>query len=199
MKIIIVGGTGTIGKHVAVALEKEHEIIKAGSKSGDIQLDITSTASIKSFFDQVKSFDALVSVTGTGHFGALKEMTDTDFRIGINNKLMGQINLVLIGQHYINPKGSFTLTSGIVSEDPVALASNLSAVNGAVEAFVHAASIELENDCRINVVSPGVVEDSPGFFPYFQGHIPVTMHKVAQAYVKSILGAHSGEIFRVHQ
>jgi nucleoside-diphosphate-sugar epimerase len=50
MKIIIIGATGTIGKHVVNALSKDHEIIKAGSKSGDLQVDITSAASIESFF-----------------------------------------------------------------------------------------------------------------------------------------------------
>jgi len=198
MKIIIIGATGTLGKHVTKALEKEHEVIKGGSKSGDITLDITSPASIENFFKQAGPFDALVSTTGNGYFGPLNTMKDADFRLGIDNKLMGQINLVLIGQHYINPKGSFTLTSGILSEDPIVLGANLSAINGAIEAFTRSAAIELDNAVRINVVSPGVVEESPGFFPYFQGHIPVGMERVTQAYVKSVLGAQTGKVFKVY-
>lgn len=198
MKIVIVGASGTLGKHVAGALKKEHEVITAGSKSGDLRVDITSPGSIQQFFEQVRSFDALVSTTGNGHFGPLHTMTDADFRKGLDNKLMGQINLVLAGQHFINPGGSFTLTSGILSEDPIVLGANLSAVNGALEAFVRAAAIELKNDVRINAVSPGVVEDSPHFFPYFPGHIPVSMERVRQAYLKSILGAATGKVFQVH-
>ncbi len=38
---------------------------------------------------------------------------------------MGQINLVLIGQHYIRAKGSFTLTSGSLAEDPVVLGASV--------------------------------------------------------------------------
>jgi NAD(P)-dependent dehydrogenase (short-subunit alcohol dehydrogenase family) len=198
MKIIIVGATGTIGKHVTAALEKEHEVIKAGSKSGDIQVDISSPDSIERFFEQVGKFDALVSTSGNGHFGPLGTMKDADFRIGINSKLMGQINLVLTGQHYINPKGSFTLTGGILTEDPVVLGANLSAVNGALEAFARAAAIELDNNVRINVVSPGVVAESPHYFPFFPGHIPVGMDRVTQAYVKSVLGALNGQVFKVY-
>lgn len=197
MKIIIIGATGTIGKHITKALEKDHEVIKAGSKSGDLQLDITSPDSIELFFEQTGKFDSLVSATGSAHFGPLNTMKDADFRVGINSKLMGQINLVLIGQHYINPKGSFTLTSGILSDDPIILGANLSAVNGAIEAFVKAAAIELENGVRINAVSPGVFEESPGYFPYFSGHIPVSMEKVTQAYIKSVLGARTGQVFKV--
>ena len=33
MKILIIGATGTIGKHVTAALQKDHEVIKAGFKS----------------------------------------------------------------------------------------------------------------------------------------------------------------------
>jgi NAD(P)-dependent dehydrogenase (short-subunit alcohol dehydrogenase family) len=198
MKIIIVGATGTIGKKVTNAFDKEYEVIKAGSKSGDIQLNITSPESIESFFKRVGPFDALISTTGAGHFGPLDKMTDKDFRIGIDSKLMGQINLVLIGQHFINPYGSFTLTSGILSEDPVLTGANLSAVNGAINAFVAAASIELKNGVRINVVSPGVVEDSPAYFPFFPGHIPVAMPRVVNAYVKSVLGALTGKVINVY-
>jgi NAD(P)-dependent dehydrogenase (short-subunit alcohol dehydrogenase family) len=197
MKIVIIGANGTLGKHITEALKKEHEIIKAGSKSGDLQVDIVSPASIENFFKKLKSFDALISVAGTGYFGPLTSMTDADFRIGINSKLMGQVNLVLIGQHFINPKGSFTLTSGILAEDPIVLGANLSAVNGAIDSFVRAASIELINDVRINSVSPDVVEESPGYFPFFQGHIPVTMYRVTQAYLKAVLGSKTGHVIKV--
>jgi NAD(P)-dependent dehydrogenase (short-subunit alcohol dehydrogenase family) len=197
MKIIIIGATGTIGKHVVKALETGNEIIKVGSKSGDYQADITNPASIKDLFDKVGPFDALISTAGDGYFGPLKAMTDIDFRVGINSKLMGQVNLVLIGQHYINPKGSFTLTSGSLSEDPIVLGSAVSAINGALDSFVKAAAIELDNGIRINVVAPDVVEESPEYFPFFPGHIPVSMHHVAMAYVKSVLGAQTGQVYKV--
>jgi len=197
MKIIIVGATGTIGKKVTAALKQKHEVISAASKSGDLQVDITSTASIEAFYKQAGKFDALVSITGAGHFGPLSTTTPEDFKIGINSKLMGQVNLVLIGQHYINPKGSFTLTSGILATDPVLHGANLSAVNGALNSFVAAAAIELENSVRINVVSAGVVEDSPAHFDAFPGHIPVRMDRVVAGYEKSILGAGTGKVIEV--
>jgi len=197
MKIIIVGASGTIGKKVTEFLRGENEIITAGSKSGDVQVDITSSESIEAFYKQTGSFDALVSVTGSAHFGPLIAMTAKDFDIGLQNKLLGQVNLVLIGQHYINPKGSFTLTSGILSDDPIVLGSNLSAVNGGINAFAKAAAIELENGVRINAISADVVEDAPGYFPYFPGHIPVTMNRVVNAYYKSVFGASTGQVIQV--
>ena len=110
---------------------------------------------------------------------------------------MGQVNLVLIGQHYINPKGSFTLTSGALADDPIVMGANASTMNGAINGFVKGAAIELENGVRINAVAPDIVEESTTYFSYFPGHIPVTMSRVTQAYIKSVLGGQTGQIYKV--
>lgn len=197
MKVILIGASGTIGRHIANALEKDNQVTRVGSKSGDLQVDISDPASIKAMYEKAGPFDALVNVAGDGHFGPLEKMTDADFRVSVNSKLMGQVNLVLIGQHYINPNGSFTLTSGSVGDDPIVFAASLSAVNAAIDGFIRGAAIELKNGVRINAVGPDVVEDSPHYFPFFHGHIPVSMHRVTQAYIRSIFGAQTGQVYKV--
>lgn len=196
MKIIIVGATGTMGKHLASAFEKEHEVIRVASKGGDIQADITSTESIENMFKQVGPFDALICTAGPTHVGPWKNLTDKEFRKGIEGKLMGQVNLVLIGQHYINPKGSFTLITGALTHEPVLNFANASAANGAVEGFVRAAAIELENGVRINAVSPTVIEASPQYFPFFHGDIPVTMKQLEYGFRKSVFGPGTGQVIK---
>ena len=196
MKIIIVGATGTMGKYLSTAFEKEHEIIRVGSGSGDFQVDITAVESIENLFRQTGSFDALISTAGPTHVGPWKKMSDKEFRKGVEGKMMGQINLVLIGQHYINPKGSFTLITGGLAYEPQLNFANASAANGAVEGFVRAAAIELENGIRINAVSPTVIEDSPQYFPYFPGEIPVTMKALEYGFRKSVFGANTGQIIK---
>ena len=196
MKIIIVGATGTMGKHLASAWEKDHEILRVGSKSGDIQADIISPESIENLFRQAGSFDALICTAGPSYVGPWKKMTDKEFRRGIDGKLMGQVNLVLIGQHYINPKGSFTLITGALTHEPQLNFANASATNGAVEAFVRAAAIELDNGIRINAVSPTVIENSPHYFPFFPGDIPVTMKQLEYGFRKSVFGANTGQVIK---
>lgn len=196
MKIIIVGATGTMGKHLANAFEKDHEIIRVGSKSGDIRADITSPESVENLFKQAGPFDALICTAGPSHVGPWKGMTAKEFRKGVEGKFMGQVNLVLIGQHYINPKGSFTLITGALTHEPVLNFASASAANGAVEAFVRAAAIELENGVRINAVSPTVIEDSPQYFPFFPGDIPVTMKQLEYGFRKSVFGANTGQIIK---
>jgi NAD(P)-dependent dehydrogenase (short-subunit alcohol dehydrogenase family) len=196
MKIIIVGATGTMGTHLSSAFENEHEIIKVASKGGDFQVDITSPEAIENFFKTVGSFDALISTAGPTYVGPWSKLTDKEFRKGVEGKMMGQINLVLIGQHYINPKGSFTLITGALTEEPQINFANASAANGAVEGFVRGAAIELENGIRINAVSPTVIENSPQYFPYFPGEIPTTMKQLEFMFRKSIFGANTGHIIK---
>lgn len=196
MKIIIVGATGTMGQYLAGAFETEHEVIRVSSKGGDIRADITSAESIENMFRQAGPFDALVSTASPTYVGPWKKMTINEFRNGLEGKLLGQVNLVLIGQHYINPKGSFTLISGALTHEPQLNFANASAANGAVDAFVRAAAIELENGIRINAVSPTVIEDSPQYFPFFPGEIPVTMKQLEFGFRKSVFGANTGQVIK---
>src|SRR4051812_44269674 len=108
MKIVIVGASGTMGSYLANVFGKEHEIIKADRKSGNVRVDITSPEAIEKMYQELGTFDALICTAGPTYVGPWKNLTDKEFRCGIEGKMMGQINLVLIGQHYINPKGSFT-------------------------------------------------------------------------------------------
>ncbi len=200
MKILVIGGNGTIGSCVAGKLKEKHEVIVAGRNSGDEKVDIESTDSIKALFEKTGKLDAIVNCAGAAKWAAFQEMEEADFYIGIKSKLMGQVNLVRIGQDYLNAGGSFTLTTGILVEDPVFMTSNAAMVNGAIHGFVLAVSQELTNGHRINVVAPGLVEDSKDKFgDFFPGHIPVSMSKVAAGYVRSVEGKRSGEIIRIYE
>lgn len=195
MRILIVGAGGTVGQAACRALQSRHEIVAAGRSSGDIVVDLTDTASIRAMFDQIGTVDAVVAAAGHSHFGPLSAMTEKDFRKGLDDKLMGQINLVLIGLKHVADAGSFTLTTGVLDRDPVRGGANAAAVNGAISAFARSAALEMPRSIRINVVSPALLEESvtryAGVFP---GHIPVSSARVGQAYVKSVEGALTGQI-----
>jgi len=198
MKILIVGGNGTIGKVVVDRLQGKHEIVVAGRSSGQIKMDMEVEESIARMYKEVGKIDALVCIAGDAAWGEFSTLTEKDFYTGIKSKLMGQVNLVRLGQRVVSEGGSFTLTTGILAEDPVTGAAVPAMVNGALHSFVLAASREMRNH-RINVVAAGLVEDArEKYESYFPGHMPVSMDSVAAAYQRSVEGNMSGEILRVY-
>ncbi|MBS0285834.1 MAG: short chain dehydrogenase [Proteobacteria bacterium] len=198
MKVIIVGGTGTIGKAVVKELSKRHTIIIAAYQHGDIRVDITDNQSIEKMFQSAGKVDAVISTTGKLHFGEFSQMTTENFQLGLNSKLMGQVNLVLKGLPYMNDAGSFTLTSGILSHDPIRFGCSASMVNAALDGFVKGAAIEMPRGIRINVVSPTILEESlPDYGDFFHGFVPVSAAKVALAFSKSVDGLQTGQVYNV--
>lgn len=198
MKIIVIGASGTIGRAVVEQLHARHEIVEAGRSSPAERVDIADMASVRSLFERVGKVDAVVVAAGHVHFGPLAEMTPAQFGIGLQDKLMGQVNVALVAQHHLNDGGSITLTSGVLTDDPIRYGVNATTVNGAVEGFARAAALELPRGIRINVVSPSVLEESlESYGPYFLGFEPVPARRAALAYVKSVEGLQTGKVLRV--
>lgn len=198
MKILLIGASGTIGKAVESELGARHEIIRASRGSGDVRVDIEDVQSIRQLFDTVGAFDALVSTAGKVHFGPFEDIGPPQHDIGLRNKLMGQVNLVTFGLPHIRDGGSFTLTSGLLSEDPIAQGASASLVNGALEGYVRGVAIELPRGVRINVVSPTVIEEAmPVFGSYFRGYKPVPAAEAALGYARSVEGRQTGKVFRI--
>lgn len=198
MKIIVIGGTGTIGKAVVQELNQRHQVIAVGQQRGEVHVNLEDEQSIENMYQTIGKVDAVIVTAGKAHFGALTEITAAQYAIGLRNKLMGQVNVVLKGLSYLNDGGSFTLTSGILNRDPIRGASSAAMVNGALDSFVKAAAIELPRGLRINIVSPTVLTESMDkYADYFTGFVPVPAAQVALAYSKSVNGAQTGQVYEV--
>jgi NAD(P)-dependent dehydrogenase (short-subunit alcohol dehydrogenase family) len=198
LRVLVVGGTGTIGSAVATALGRDHRVVVAGHSRGDHNVDIVSNTSIQRLFDEVGRFDALVSCAGKAAFKPLDQLTDAEFELSLGNKLMGQINLVRLGLTHIEDGGSFTLTSGILAQEPTTASAAISMVNAGLEGFVRAAALQLPRGVRINVVSPPWISETlerMGRDP--SGGLPAAA--VAKAYRHSVEGGPTGEVLDARQ
>jgi NAD(P)-dependent dehydrogenase (short-subunit alcohol dehydrogenase family) len=196
MKIIIIGATGTIGNAVVDLLALDHDIVRVGFRSGDFKVDIASKASIRKLFQDVGNFDSVVSAAGLAEFGSLDSLGDEDYELGLSSKLMGQVNLVRVGREHINDNGSFTLTSGVLSQNPMPGSSSISMVNAGIEGFVRAAALEMQRGIRVNVISPiWVKETLEALGRDSSGGMPA--EQVALAYKESVEGQRNGEVLDV--
>ncbi|MEO1139757.1 MAG: short chain dehydrogenase [Pseudomonadota bacterium] len=198
MKIVLIGAAGDIGRTIYDALGDRHEIITAGRSSGDVQVDMADFASCVALYDAVGRVDAVVSAAGEVHFGTLTDMTPEQTMVGLRQKLMGQINLVLAGTKHVADAGSFTLTSGILDRDPIQVGVGAATANGGLAGFVTGAAIQMPRGQRINVVSPGLLQVSADQYgAWFPGHDPVSSRRVGLAYAKAVEGTVNGQVIVV--
>lgn len=192
MRVIVIGATGTIGSAIVAALSARHDVVAVGNKSGAIRVDLASTDSIERMFDAVGAFDALVCAAGRAAFAALEDLKDADFQLGLTNKLMGQVNLVRFGRKRMRDNGSFTLTSGVLSREPMKGSASISMVNAGLEGFARAAALELPRGIRINVVSPPWVTETL-IARKMDPSIGLPAATVAKAYLSSVEGTATGQ------
>jgi NAD(P)-dependent dehydrogenase (short-subunit alcohol dehydrogenase family) len=193
MKVIVIGATGTIGRAIVQAIGNRHEVIPVSFSKSAVKVDIADRSSITKMFEAAGRVDAVISAAGLAKFGALASLTDEDFALGLNNKLMGQVNLVRLGMDHVNDDGSFTLTSGILSRKPMTGSAAISLVNAALEGFVRAAALEMQRGIRINVVSPNWVVDTLKAFN-MDPAIGTPVEVVARAYAGALEGSMNGEV-----
>ena len=175
------------------------EKVIAQLDSGALRVDLADDESVSALFAQTGPVDAVISTTGNVHFGPLQTMTAAQFNSGLQDKLLGQVRLALAAQHHLTPGGSITLTTGIISAQPIRDGVNATAVNQALEGFVRAAALELlPRGLRINVVSPNVlIESMAAYGPYFPGFEAVSAQRAALAFQRAVEGIQSGETITV--
>ena len=176
MRIVVIGAGGDVGRAACAELGQRHDLVKVGRSGGDLRADIADRASLAAMYRDAGPVDAVVCAAGAVHFGPLAEVTHEQAMLGLTNKVMGQIDLVLAGLPHVAEGGSFTLTSGVLDRDPVRSGTCAATANGALAGFAAGAAIELPRGLRINVVSPGLLTTSDAryghLFPATSGFRP---------------------------
>jgi len=191
MRILVVGATGTIGRAIVAALSARNEVISASFRSSAIKVDIADPESIRQMYRLLGKLDAVVCAAGQAKFAALDQLSDADFRFCLDNKLMGQVNLVRFGFEHMEDKGSFTLTTGNLAQTPMRGSAAISLVNAGLEGFVRAAALEAPRHIRVNAVSPPwVTETLQALKMDTSQGLPAAV--VARTYVQSVTGADTG-------
>ncbi len=170
-KIVLVGGTAGIGLAVAKAASgqganivlasrnlERFDLAKAavGGNSEAYPVDVTDESSIKALFDQVGSFDHLVTTPGDPI--AFEPFIDADLgRVTrqFSVKFWGQYLCARYGAKQIRPQGSITFMSGGGRRHKGN--TTLASINGALDALTTVLSVELA-PIRVNVVQPGLIK-----------------------------------------
>jgi NAD(P)-dependent dehydrogenase (short-subunit alcohol dehydrogenase family) len=199
MRVVVVG-TGTVGSAVKKLLaERGHSVISVGRKSGDYQADTSDPASLKKLFAGIGPFDAVANAAGDVFPGPFEQVTDEQWAKSIAGKGMGQINIVRAALPHIADRGSFTLISGVMTDEYMQDGTIGTTINHMIEGFVKAAAVELPRGVRINCISPTVLTESVAYHAYFTGFPPVPAAEVALAYLRAISHPITGRILKLHK
>ncbi|MEW9670419.1 SDR family oxidoreductase [Ammoniphilus sp. 3BR4] len=196
-KVVVLGGSSGMGLataqavaeqggHVIIASRSEQKLKNAAEKiKKNVEtyvLDVTDEKAVQEFFDKVGSFDHLASTAAGGPSGDFLELPISEAKKTFESKFWGQYYAAKYGAPSINPGGSITFCTGILSNRPSKGFSILSSINGGIEALARAIAIEL-SPIRVNVVSPGIVdtplwgglpeEERKAYFQSVRNQLPV--------------------------
>ena len=166
--VVVIGGSSGMGLAVAeksarsaarvVIASRSQEKLKAAAAQigGDVHwqvVDTTDEVSVSDLFERLGTVDHLVIPGSSVKTGALRELPLADGLFTMQSKFWGPY---LCAKHAcINPNGSITLFSGILSRRPGLNDAVLASVNAAVEAMGRALAKDLA-PVRVNVISPGM-------------------------------------------
>lgn len=160
-KIVVIGSTGTIGKAVIAHLDAMKYEVTGASRSTVPSVDIEKPSSIESFFSEIDtSVDGVICAAGNAAFGAFESLTDDKFRLSLDSKLMGQVNLIRKGFPYVKEGGVFILTGGMLAHQPWPETSAISMVNAGLDGFVKGAALDIGKSRRVVIVHPPLVRET---------------------------------------
>jgi dTDP-4-dehydrorhamnose reductase len=85
MKILIIGGKGTIGSKVSAHFANNNDLIIAGRTSGDVYVDISNSNSIQSMFEEVGKLDTIICIAGEAKWDYFQNLNEEDYYLGLKS------------------------------------------------------------------------------------------------------------------
>ena len=194
MKVLVIG-SGHVGGAAVEALQARDHLVIVASRTGEPSVDAREPSSIEALFGAIGTVDAIVTALGSAPFKPLSDLSRDDYIAGFFGKVVTQLDVARIGTPFLTDGGSITLTTGVLAREPIRTGAASTLANGALEAYVMAAAVELPRGLRINAISPTVLVESPAYHPSFPGFTQVSAAAVGQAYVKAVEGVQTGQVY----
>ena len=194
-RILVVGGTGTIGSAVVREFESDHQVRSIG-RSSQPAVDLSDLESVDRMAARLPAEphqDAVIVCAGGGLPGMVDELDLSAALEAFRPKLLGQIAVAQAAPRFVRPGGVVVLTGGILERRPMPGMSHLSMINASLRAFVLSAATE-NREVRTCVVSPGLVRESPQVVrDFFDGMPMVGAVDLAKVYRRLVETGRDGE------
>jgi NAD(P)-dependent dehydrogenase (short-subunit alcohol dehydrogenase family) len=179
--VVVIGGSSGMGLAVAesasrsgarvvIASRSQDKLAAAAGRiSGDVHWQVVDTmkeSSVADLFERLGAVDHLVIPGSSVKTGPLRELPLADGMFTMQSKFWGPYLCAKYAR--INPGGSITFFSGILSRRPGQNDAVLASVNAAVEAMGRALAKDLA-PLRVNVISPGMTAGTGAYLNIPEG------------------------------
>jgi len=176
-KVLIIGGTGGIGRALAeryASLESEVIITSRSAERAEaaaaeigpnvrgIALDIAEPEGIAGALADVGEIDRLLIVAVERDHNTVRDYDIGKARRGVTVKLVGYTEIVHTMLDRFSKDASVVIFGGLASERPYPGSTTITMVNGAVRSMIKTMAVELA-PIRFNAIHPGIIGDTPAW------------------------------------
>ncbi len=176
-KVLIIGGTGGIGRALAeryaslgseviiTSRSAERAAAAAAGIGGNVRgiaLDIAEPENIASSLADVGEIDRLLIVAVERDHNSVRDYDIAKAKRGVTVKLVGYTEIVHTMLDRFSDDASVVIFGGLASERPYPGSTTITMVNGAVRSMIKAMAVELA-PIRFNAIHPGIIGDTPAW------------------------------------
>ena len=176
-RVLIVGGTGGIGRALAeryaslgsdvVITSRDAERAAAaaaeiGPNVRGIPLDIAEPEHIAEMLSGVGEIDRLLIVAVERDSNSVRDYDLAKARRAVTVKLVGYTEIVHAMLDRFSDDASVVIFGGLASERPYPGSTTITMVNGAVRSMIKTMAVELA-PIRFNAIHPGIIADTPAW------------------------------------
>ena len=176
-KVLIVGGTGGIGRALAeryASLESEVVLTsrsaaraqataaELGGNTRGIALDIAEPENIAAQLADVGEIDRLLIVAIERDYNTIRDYDIAKARRAVTVKLVGYTEVVHAMLGRFSDEASVVIFGGLAGERPYPGSTTVTMVNGGVRSMIKTMAVELA-PIRFNAIHPGIIGDTPAW------------------------------------
>lgn len=176
-RVLIVGGTGGIGRALAEryaslgcdviltsrsAERAEATASEIGSNVRGIALDIAEPEQIQPMLADVGEIDRLLIVAIERDYNTVRDYDIAKARRAVTVKLVGYTEVVHALLERFSDQASVVIFGGLAGQRPYPGSTTVTMVNGAVSSMIRTMAVELA-PIRFNAIHPGVIGDTPAW------------------------------------
>lgn len=163
MKVLVTGGSGTLGKKIVeLFLNEGYEVIYTYYKNNvsingakGIYCDVSNEEDVKKIFLEIDNLDVIVNNAGISIDNTLEDKSSDEFRKVLDTNLVGVFNVIKYGSKKMKKGSIINIASTNGIDTGYELSMDYDASKAGVISLTHNMAKSLTPNIRVNCVAPG--------------------------------------------